>query len=81
MSLSSGHPYQNSDYLNLRSQFSYVLILIFLSNKSGVECVFFSSFSPILIFLLGVHTRTHCFDYLIIPVKGVKSIRKKDDLF
>lgn len=28
-------------YLNLRSQFSYVLILIFLSNKSGVECVFF----------------------------------------
>ena len=66
-------------YLNLRSQFSYVLI--FLSNKSGVECVFFSSFSPILIFLLGVHTRTHCFDYLIIPVKGVKSIRKKDNLF
>lgn len=43
-------------------------------------CVF-SSFSPILIFLLGVHTRTHCFDYLIIPVKGVKSIRKKDDFF
>lgn len=38
------------NYLNLRSQFSYVLILIFLSNKSGVECVFFSSFSPILIF-------------------------------
>lgn len=68
-------------YLNLRSQFSYVLILIFLSNKSGVECVFFSSFSPILIFLLGVHTRTHCFDCQIIPVKGVKSIRKKDDLF
>lgn len=68
-------------YLNLRSQFSYVLILIFLRNKSGVESEFFSSFSPILIFLLGVHTRTHCFDYLIIPVKGVKSIRKKDDLF
>lgn len=66
-------------YLNLLSQFSYVLI--FLSNKSGVECEFFSSFSPILIFLLGVHTRTHCFDYLIIPVKGVKSIRKKDDFF
>lgn len=68
-------------YLNLRSQFSYVLILIFLSNKSGVEYEFFSSFSPILIFLLGVHTRTHCFDYLIIPVKGVNSIRKKDDFF
>ena len=28
-------------YLNLRSQFFDVLILIFLSNKSGVECVFF----------------------------------------
>lgn len=69
------------NYLNLRSQFSYVLILIFLRNKSGVECEFFSSFSPILIFLLGVHTWTHCFDYLIIPVKGVNSIRKKDDLF
>lgn len=68
-------------YLNLLSQFSDVLILIFLRNKSGVECVFFSSFSPILIFLLGVHTRTHYFDCQIIPVKGVKSIRKKDDLF
>lgn len=68
-------------YLNLRSQFSDVLILIFLRNKSGVECEFFSSFSPILIFLLGVHTRTHCFDYLIIPVKGVKPLRKKDDFF
>lgn len=32
------------NYLNLRSQFSYVLILIFLSNKSGVECVFFHPF-------------------------------------
>ena len=41
-------------YLNLLSQFSYVLILIFLSNKSGVECVFFSSFSPILIFLFFI---------------------------
>lgn len=68
-------------YLNLRSQFSYVLILIFLRNKSGVESEFFSSFSPILIFLLGVHIRTHCFDFQIIPVNGVKSIRKKDDLF
>lgn len=68
-------------YLNLRSQFSYVWILIFLSNKSGVECVFFSSFSPILIFLLGVHKRTHYFDCQIISVKGLKSIRKKDDFF
>ena len=68
-------------YLDLRSQFPPILILIFLSNKSGVECEFFSSFSPILIFLLGVHTRTHCFDCQIIPVKGVKSIRKKEDLF
>lgn len=40
-----------------------------------------SQFPPILIFLLGVHTRTHCFDCQIIPVKGVNSIRKKDDLF
>lgn len=69
------------NYLNLLSQFSYVLILIFLRNISGVESEFFSSFSPILIFLLGVHTRTHCFDCQIIPVKGVKSIRKKDDFF
>ena len=68
-------------YLNLRSQFTYVLILNFLRNKSGVECEFFSSFSPNLIFLLGVHTRGHCFDYQIIPVKGVKSLRKKDKLF
>lgn len=68
-------------YLNLRSQFSYVLILIFLRNKSGVECVFFSSFSPILIFLLGVHTRAHLTDCQFIPVKGVKSLRKKDDFF
>lgn len=68
-------------YLDFRSQFSDVLILNFLRNKSGVECEFFSSFSPILIFLLGVHTRGHCFDYQVIPVKGVKSLRKKDDLF
>lgn len=43
-------------------------------------CVFLILFSY-SDFFLGVHTRTHYFDCQIIPVKGVNSIRKKDDLF
>ena len=43
-------------YLDFRSQFSYVLILIFLSKKSGVECVFFILFSYSDFSFRGSHT-------------------------